>query len=155
MDPYPAGVGQDPVEERHVYSSEEIYHKLGKLEGLLLSLGENFKTSQGAMISLTRRLDAIEGRQRELDIGQSNHITRDATKREDRMVSWNVAAFLVGTVAVPLFAIYIVWQGGKAQEKMIDESAQYRSLIRDRSEMLRKLHLDANELKKDEAGEKQ
>lgn len=58
----------DQIQVSHV----DLYHKLGKLEGLMQTLTTNITTFQAAISDLHGRIDAVERRQNELERNNSS-----------------------------------------------------------------------------------
>lgn len=86
----------DPLEPQ--VSHTDLYHKLGKLEGLMETMMASVSTFQIAIKDIHSRIDALEKRQTDLE---NNKATQSG--------AINVLTTLGRDFAIPVLAIAITW----------------------------------------------
>jgi len=87
------------MEDRDIQVSHiDLYHKLGKLEGIMESMMTSVSSFQAAVKDIHARIDALEGRQTALENKQSQ--AKGAT---------GAMGGLVKDFAIPILAITITW----------------------------------------------
>lgn len=91
---------QDSSPVSHV----DLYHKLGKLEGLMQTMTSSMSAFQSAIMDLHGRIDALEKRQSELE-----------NKRSSEKGATSALTTLGKDFAIPIAAIFIAWLVGKGQ----------------------------------------
>lgn len=85
-------------------SQLEIYHKLGKLEGLMETMMATITSFQGAIRDVHARIDSLEARQASLESQQSQESGAS-----------NAIATLAKDFALPVVAVIVAWFAGKGQ----------------------------------------
>lgn len=79
-------------------SHTDLYHKLGKLEGLIETLMTNISSFQSAIKDVHSRIDALESRQ--VSMERNFSISKGAS---------NAVATMAKDFAVPIAAILVTW----------------------------------------------
>lgn len=87
------------MEDRDIQVSHiDLYHKLGKLEGIMESMMTSVSSFQAAVKDIHARIDALESRQTILEKRQSQEKGAN-----------NALAGLAKDFAIPVLAIVITW----------------------------------------------
>lgn len=96
------------MEDRDVQVSHiDLYHKLGKLEGIMESMMTSVSSFQAAVKDIHARIDALEDRQTILEKRQS----------QDKGAN-NAIAGLFKDFAIPVLAIVITWMVTASESNM-------------------------------------
>lgn len=93
-------------------SHTDLYHKLGKLEGLMETMMNSVSTFQVAIKDIHGRIDSLEKRQSELE-----------QKKSSQVGASSVLTALGRDFAIPILAIAITWL--VAKEKPRDQVIQH------------------------------
>jgi hypothetical protein len=84
-------------------SHVDLYHKLGKLEGLMETMMASVSTFQLAIKDVHSRIDALEKRQTELE-----------NKRSSQNGAMSALAVLGKDFAIPILAVVVTWSVAKS-----------------------------------------
>lgn len=90
-------------------SHSDLYHKLGKLEGLMQTMMESVTSFRDAMKDIHSRMDSIEARQAQIENSQSK--------------SSGARTALFGAAkdfAIPLMAIAVTWLVAKNEVSRVE-----------------------------------
>lgn len=107
-------------------SHVDLYHKLGKLEGLMETMMTSVSAFSGAIKDVHSRIDALETRQSALE-----------TKQSASQSSMSTVNSIAKDFAIPLLAVAVTWlvatsqqpdkQKGAASAFSLPPANQYRS----------------------------
>jgi hypothetical protein len=89
------------------HSEADLYHRLGKLEGLLLA--ENDKRDQlyAMLHRMVERIERIELRQENFQGARDSQIAVDKTKESSTHSFFTATAFIIGSVVVPFSVAWL------------------------------------------------
>lgn len=98
----------------------DIYHKLGKLEGMMENICNSQREFTQSFKDLHQRIDTVEARIGPIEQRQSSNTGSVST-----------ITFIVSMMVAPVLVGFIVWQLTKAWDERKDIDAQYSTVYLD------------------------